>query len=567
MIKIMMGILNVGSGLLLLTLISCWNRNSPSPELINSINLKQGDVFLCGPFETQLGSVKFETSCSEKVKKDFNLALALLHSFEYDEAEKVFAKIIHVESTCAMAYWGVAMCNYHQLWPSQPTPAELGKGYSAISLARDIIPKSPKESAFIEAMAIFYKDWDIKNHATRTQLFEKAMEKVYQSYPEDKEAAIFYSLALDGSADPSDKTYSNQRKAGDILNALYPGEPDHPGIVHYIIHTYDYPGLASLALPAARKYASIAPSSAHAQHMPSHIYTRLGSWDESIESNLNSIASARCYAENAGIRGHWDEELHGMDYLVYAYLQKGDNKSARAQQDSLHAMVEVSPPNFKVAYSFAAIPARYALENKMWKDAAQLRIHPANFPWKNFPWQKAIIHYTRAMGFAHLGQLDSSSVQINEMGRLVDSLVALKDSYKANQVLIRMASAEAWWLFKSGKKIEGLSRMKQASEMEDKTEKSPVTPGEILPARELLGDMLMLMHKYTAALEAYEENLKNHPNRFNGLFGAGLAAEKSNNGEKTKTYYSHLLKIVDSTSARPELEHARLFLSTFIKSI
>lgn len=552
----------------LLILISCQSRQrTVTLAAINLINLKQGEVVLCGPVDKQLGSVGFEISCSENVKKDFNLGLALLHSFEYEEAEKVFAKIIYADPGCAMAYWGVAMCNYHQLWPSPPTPSELEKGLRAITLAQGITYTSPKESAFIDAMAVFYKNWEHKDHHTRNLLFEKEMEKVHLSFPDDIEAAVFYALALDGSADPADKSYINQRKAGDILNALYPTHPDHPGIVHYLIHTYDNPELANLALPAARKYASIAPSSAHAQHMPSHIYTRLGYWDESIASNLNSIASARCYAENAGIKGHWDEELHGMDYLVYAYLQKGDNKRAQDQNDSLQGMLEVFPSNFKVAYSFAAIPARYVLENKMWLEAANLNSYPPHFNWEMFPWQNAILHFARALGNAHLGRLDSAKVEINQLRKMRDSLIAAKDSYKANQVWIQMEISESWWLFNSGKQNEGLSRMKQATEMEEKTEKSPVTPGEVLPARELLGEMLILMNQYPEALAAFEADLKNHPNRFNGLFGAGLAAEKSKQNKKAITYYNQLINIADANSTRPELVHARMFLDKSKKQI
>lgn len=319
---------------LLSLLVSCKGKNTtPATEAINEIKLKRGEVVLCGPTDKQFGTVEFVTSCSPKTKKDFDLAIALLHSFEYDEAEKVFAKIIDDDPGCAMAYWGVAMSNYHQVWPSPPTEAELEKGTKAISIAQSLKQKSKIETDYINAIALFYKDSKTIDHRTRSQSFVKAMEKLYKEYPTDREAAVFYALSLVGSADLSDKSYNNQRKAGAILSALYPNEPNHPGIVHYIIHTYDNPELATLALPAAKKYASIAPSSAHAQHMPSHIFTRLGLWNESIQSNLASTASAKCYAESAGIKGHWDEELHGLDYLVYAYLQKGENDLAKKQLD------------------------------------------------------------------------------------------------------------------------------------------------------------------------------------------------------------------------------------------
>ena len=426
----------------------------PAKEAISEINLKGGEVVLCGPADKQFGTVQFATSCPAATQKDFDLAIALLHSFEYDEAEKVFAKIIDKEPGCAMAYWGVAMSNYHQVWPSPPTPAELEKGAKAIALAQSLPDQSKKETDYINAIAVFYKDWSAISHRTRSLNFEKAMETLHKNYPTDTEAAIFYALALVGAADPADKSYSNQKKAGAILNDLYAAQPNHPGIVHYIIHSYDYPELAALALPAARKYASIAPSSAHAQHMPSHIYTRLGLWDECIQSNLVSTSSAKCYAEGAGIKGHWDEELHGMDYLVYAYLQKGDNKLAKLQLDYLNSIEEVYPISFKDAYAFAAIPARYYLENKMWKEAARMELYPANFPWQKFPWQKGIFHFARLLGAVHTGNMDLAKSELKNLESGYDTLVAQKDTYKANQVMIQIKTGEAWILFGEGKKEE-----------------------------------------------------------------------------------------------------------------
>jgi tetratricopeptide (TPR) repeat protein len=558
--KILRELLRMFFCLFLLTLADCNGNNTPANEAINAVNLKRGEVVLCGPPDKQFGSVEFETSCSEKVKKNFDLALALLHSFEYDEAEKVFAKIIHEEPECAMAYWGVSMSNYHQLW-SPPTPPELEKGARAIALAQSITQKSKRESAYIEAIALYYTGWTKTDHLTRCINFEKAMEKIHTEYPNDKEAAIFYALALDGAANPADKSFSKQRKAGAILTALYTNEPNHPGIIHYIIHSYDYPELAALALPAARKYASIAPSSAHAQHMPSHIFTRLGLWDESINSNLVSTAAAKCYAENTGIKGHWDEELHGLDYLVYSYLQKGENTLAKEQCDYLKTIHEVYPVNFKEAYAFAAIPARYFLENKMWKEAASLKIHPVNFPWEKYPWEKAIVHFTRLLGSVHIGNIDSARTELKTLAIIYDTLTKQKDSYKANQVQIQVKASEAWILFKEGKNNEALELMDVAAGMEDNTQKHPVTPGEVIPARELLGDMLLQMNIPGEALEAYEGDLKEHPNRFNGLYGAGLAAERSNNFEKANSYYSQLINISDPiNSNRPELSTARLFL-------
>jgi tetratricopeptide (TPR) repeat protein len=546
----------------LISAISCKQKNTPpSAEAISELGLKQGRIISCGPAGEQFGSVNFKTSCSAKGNKDFNFALSLLHSFEYDEAEKAFAKIIAYEPECAMAYWGVAMSNYHLLWPSAPSPVELTKGAKAIAIAQSIKQKSPRESDYINAIAVFYKDWDKVDHQTRCLNYSQAMKETYRQNPDDKEAAIFYALSLDAAADPADKTYTNQKKAGEILNALYPNQPDHPGIVHYVIHSYDYPELATLALPAARKYASIAPSSAHAQHMPSHIFTRLGLWDEAITSNLASTSSAKCYAETSGMKAHWDEELHGMDYLVYAYLQKGDNKLAKEQFDYLESINEVFPVNFKDAYAFAAIPSRYMLENKNWREAANLQMHPANFPWKNFPWQKAIVHYTRVLGNVNLGNVEAAKAEFENLRAMHDTLMKQKDLYKANQVQVQVKSSEAWITFKEGRNDEAIALMNTAADLEDKTEKSPVTPGEVIPAKELLADMLLRMNKPAEAFEVYEASLKKHPNRFNGLYGAALAAEKSAKGDKANYYYQQLIKIAGAIkSNRPELEVARLYL-------
>ncbi|MEP6676591.1 MAG: hypothetical protein ABJA78_15625 [Ferruginibacter sp.] len=552
--------------LLLLFIVSAFFYNSckekksgPSQALIDQINLKRGTIISCGPPDKQFGAVDFKITADEATQKDFNLAVELLHSFEYDESEKVFAKIIDATPQCAMAYWGVAMCSFHPLWTA-PTEAELQKGSKAVEIAESITNRSARESAYIDAIATFYKAWNKTDHHTRCIDYEKAMEKLCNNYADDKEAAIFYALALDASADPNDKAYTNQRKAGTLLNALYIAEPNHPGIIHYIIHTYDYPGLAELALPAARRYAQVAPSSAHALHMPSHIFTRLGLWDECIQSNLVSVASAKCYAEQAGIKGHWDEELHGLDYLVYAYLQKGDNKLAKQQVDYLKTISKVDPLNFKVAYAFAAIPSRYVLENKNWKEAATLQVSPAGFPWTKFPWQESIIHFTRLLGDVHEGNMQDATIELTNMQRLHDTLQLQKDMYKSQQVAIQIKAGEAWIRFASGKKSEALDAMKVAADMEDATEKHPVTPGAVLPARELLGDMLMQLQQYSDALQAYEAVLQKCPNRFNSLSGAAMAAEKSGERQKAGFYYKQLAAIAATDSDRPELAVARSFL-------
>lgn len=527
--------------LIVFHVISCKEKKSgPSPELIKGMMLKRGEIISCGPADKQFGDVQFETSCKEK--ELFNLAVKLLHSFEYDEAEKVFAEIIDKEPGAAMAYWGIAMCSFHPLW-TPPTEPELRKGAKASELAQSINSKTKREGLYIDAIASFYKDWDKIDHRSRCLEFEKGMEKIYREYPDDMEAAVFYALSLDASADPADKTFAKQKKAGAILNGLYSGHPNHPGIVHYIIHTYDYPELAQMALPAAKRYAAVAPSSAHALHMPSHIFTRLGLWDECIQSNNASVSSAQCYAGLAGIKGHWDEELHGLDYLVYAHLQKGENDSAQKLLQYVNDIHEVEPVNFKVAYAFASIPSRFVIENKLWKEASMLALR-ANFPWKKFPWQEGIVHFAKGLGFAHSNKIKDAHNELKELNMLYDTLVIQKDSYKANQLQIQMNALAAWIKLKEGNKEDALRLMNEAAGMEDKTEKHPVTPCEVIPARELLADMLMELQQWNKALVAYEQDLVKHPNRLNGIRGAALAAEKSGQHQKADTYRKQLSHVV-----------------------
>ncbi|HQV60512.1 MAG TPA: hypothetical protein PK298_00130 [Chitinophagaceae bacterium] len=537
------------------------NNNQPAKEPTAQLDLKRGPVIACGSPGQEFGSVQFTSSCSAATQKDFNLGIALLHSFEYDEAEKLFAKVIDADPACAMGYWGVAMCNYHQVWPSPPLDEEMQKGANAIAIAQTLKHPSAIVTDYINAIALFYKNWTSSTHKSRGLDYEKAMEAMYQKYRGDKEVAIFYALSLVSVAEATDKTYSNQKKAAGILQNLYPGQPNHPGIVHYIIHSYDTPELAALALPAARKYASIAPSSAHAQHMPSHIFTRLGLWEEAIQSNTAAAASAKCYAEGLGIKGHWDEELHAIDYLIYARLQKGENTLAKQQVDYLGSFTEVYPVNFKVLYAFAASPSRYYLENKLWKDAAVMEFQPG-FPWEKYPWQKAIVHFTRLLGAAHTGNATAARKEQAIMQQLHYSIIAQKDMYKANQVLIQIKTGEAWISYAEGKKEEAVLQMKAAAELEDKTGKSPVTPGEVLPTRQLLADMLLEYNKPADALTAYQADLKNHPNRFNSLYGAALASERSGDAVKARYYYQQLLSIANSKeSDRAEIIQARSFLA------
>jgi Flp pilus assembly protein TadD len=542
----------------LLFLFNCQNKNStPDPDLA-SIDFLRGDLALCGG--TDFGEVEFMLSCNYATRETFNLAISLLHSFEYEEAEKAFVKVIDEDPNCPMAYWGVLNSIYHTIW-FEPSDEVLMKGSKILEIAEKL-PKTEREKDYLDAIGAFYKDWDKVDHKTREKRMELKMEENYLKYPDDKEAAIFYALALKSTADRNDKTYASQRKAGKILESIFPDQPSHPGIAHYIIHNYDNPELAHLALSPARKYAEIAPSSAHALHMPSHIFTRLGLWDESISSNVYSAAAAKCYAMEVEMDGVWANEIHAMDYLVYAYLQKGDNANAIKQQEYLQSIYNINPHNIPaIAYPFAAIPSRIALENKHWQEASDLEIHSSEVNWDLFPWQKSILHYARALGSSRIKDLESAKAEIDTLELLREELLKNKSDYYASQVMIEIKSAQAWLQLSRGNNTEAVALMREASDLESNTEKHGVTPGEVLPARELLGDMLLELNQPKMALEEYELNLIDRPNRFNGIYGAAIASDQLGDRDKTRKYFQMLLDFTEgSNSDRPEVTEALKYL-------
>jgi tetratricopeptide (TPR) repeat protein len=537
-------------------MVVCQTREVIDNKLTSEIDLRRGEITLCG--SPEFGKVEFPIACNETSRDTFNLAMALLHSFEYEEAEKAFVKVIDLDPNCVMGYWGIAMSNFHSLW-MQAGIAYLEKGSKILDVAQKL-QKSEQEQDYLDAIHVFYKDYQSIDREKRKMLFLEKMEDLYKKYPRDKEAAIFYALALNATADPTDKTYRSQKKGGAILETIFEEQPNHPGIAHYIIHTYDYPELASMALATARRYADIAPSSAHAQHMPSHIFTRLGLWDEAIASNLNSTASALCYGQSMDSLGHWDEELHGMDYLVYAYLQRGENDKAIAQLDYLNSFKKVFPINFKVAYSAAAIPARIALENKDWSRAAQITVPSFAMDWSAFPWQKSIIHFTRALGFSRLGNIGAAEKELGELKALHQEILDKGEKYQAGQVEIQARTAEAWLQFAKGKKEDALRLMREASLLESQTAKHPVTPGEVLPASQLLGDLLLELKQPAKALEAFEGDLMQHPNRLNSLYGAAIAARSMGDDKNAAVHFEHIVKMTqNSSSNRKEIAEARAF--------
>ncbi len=542
--------------------ITACKEKAPKPNpALASIDLKRGDLVLC--YGEQFGEVNFSLSCDYSVRETFDLALALLHSFEYSEAEKAFVKVLDADPECAMAYWGVAMSIYHAAW-FPPTEKEMIRA-SKILEAVKTVDKGKKETDYIEAITAFYKDYETLNHKARAKKYEEKMEQMYLEYKGDTEAAIFYTLALYSTRDRVGKEYVNERKAGKILEALFKEQPNHPGIAHYIIHNYDNPVLAKKALATARRYADIAPASSHAQHMPSHIFTRLGIWDESITSNILSAESSRCYTQSTEIDDSYFAELHAIDYLVYAYLQAGDNINAEKQYELVKEMKTFHPAGILAAiYPITSVPSRMALENKDWKRAANLELPEIDLNWKKFPWQEAILHFAKALGSAHINDFKTAENENDILKILKQNLIDQKDVTKAlqiEQVAIQIKTTEAWLNFKKGNKGKGLALMKEAAIMESKTSKHPVTPGDVLPADELYADMLMEAHNYSEALTVYEASLKTHPNRFNGLFGAAVAAKKSGNAEKATLYFKQLLELTkNSNSDRKELKEAKEFV-------
>jgi hypothetical protein len=501
--------------------------------------------------DERLGKVTFPSSCAPAVQPQLERAVALQHSFWFGEAIKAFNAVAQTDPSCGIAHWGAAVAWLGNPLAGPPTPRGLTEGAAAVARARAAGAKTERERDYIAAIEAFYKDHDKVDHKTRALAYEKAMEQLAARYPDDREAAIFYALALNVTLVPADKTYANQLKAAAILEKVFAEQPNHPGIAHYLIHSYDFPPLAHRGLDAARRYAAIAPSAPHALHMPSHIFTRLGYWAESADSNRASAAVSTNH-------GNW---LHAMDYMTYAYLQQAQDGEAKRAVDAVHAL---GLPNYEYigsAFAFAAVPARYALERRRWSEAAALTLHPREFPWKRWPMAEAVNAYARGLGAARSGDAPGARREVDRLSALRDALMGAKQSYWAEQAEIQRQVVLAWATRVEGKHDEALKLMLKAVELEDKTEKHPVTPGPILPARELLGDMLLEMNQPARALQAFEASARIEPNRFHGLAGAARAAELSGDRERAREHYIRLVTIsAKADSDRAELRQARAFL-------
>jgi len=527
------------------------------------------------------GKVEFPISCTPSVQSEFSRGVALLHSFFYEEARRVFASVAERDPKCAMAQWGIAMTWWHPIW-TPPRPDEMSAGKAAIEKAMALNAGTDRERGFITALNVYYNTRESSNAGAigqschgpvgprdRVIAYEKAMHQLRDKYPDEFEVQAFYAFAVlaAGYAMPNDTTLSKQLEAAALLEKLWKQNPNHPGVVHYLIHCYDYPALAQRGLAAAQSYASIAPWVPHALHMPSHIFTRLGMWDESIAANGASAEASRAYAAMRHRDATEAEELHALDYMAYSYLQEARDTEAKKIVD-LAAKVRKTNPEleFSAAYALAAIPTRYAFERNDWASAATLTV--PNLPhWSSFPFMEALIEYGHALGRAHTGDLDGARKAIARMQQLRDATKDPKFDYFKNHLDLQMQAASAWVAASEGKKSEAIEMLRRAADAEDILGKHPVSPGAFVPIREQLGSLLLEGGQSKEAQREFEAALKIYPGRFRGLYGAARAAEQNGDKESASRYYAKLAaQTTKAASSRDELNHVREFLTAEAKA-
>jgi len=509
-----------------------------------------------GTATNKLGTVHFVNSCSQPAQPTFDRAVALLHSFEFSRAVEGFNQTLAADPSCGIAYWGIAMSRWSNPFAvGIRPPSQLQKGLEAVDRGNTVGAKTSRERAYVDAVAKLYRDFDRIAQHERVLAYRDAMAALVEKFPEDPEASIFYALSLSASEEPTDKTYASRLKAGAILEKLFASQPNHPGLAHYIIHSYDVPPLAAKALDAASRYAKIAPDAPHALHMPAHTFTRVGYWQESIDTNIASAAAAR--------RDHaTGEELHASDYQMYAYLQTAQDAAAKRLLDSLPEMMSrfdpaalgsAAPPAAGF-FAYAAIPARWALERGAWADAARLEPHASPLPYAD-----AITYFARALGAARSGDAAGARSAVDMLQQLRDREAKMNEPFWTEQIEIQRRAAAAWLAFAEGRKQEAADEMRQAAEAEDRTEKSAITPGPLAPARELLGDMLLELNEPAQALKEFEATLSKEPNRFRTLNGAARAAKLAGNQTAAAKYYGDLIRVCERADrpGRAELEEAR----------
>jgi len=522
----------------------------------------EDDAARQGAAPEKLGEVNFPVSCSAAAQKEFNRAMALFHSFWFDPAKKSFARVLELDPQCAMAQWGIAIMSMGNpfAWPANPNAMKAAA--AAAAEAQRIGASNERERDYIAALGVFFNDWENIDYRTRVIAFEKAMEGVARRHPQDLEAQILYALVLDATALPTDKSFANQLKAAGILEPLFGKYPNHPGVPHYLIHTYDYAELAHKGLPAARVYAGIAPSVPHALHMPSHIFSRVGLWEEMVEGNRASyrIAMGELSEKTLGIGAY--DALHAMDYMVFGHLQQAQDRAAQQIADEVAAIRKVNVENFVAAYAFASIPSRIALEHRDWAQAAALELSPPDLAWNKFPQAEAILVFARGLAAARTGDINAARRDLQRLQALKDAMTAAKIGYWAGQADFQIKTVNAWIALAEKRNDEALQSMRAAAEAEEASDKHPVTPGNIVPSRELLAEMLMETGQPAQALAEYERSLKRDANRFRSVYGAARAAEAAGNSGAARDYYAKLQSLTaNHDTERPELVRAREFLA------
>jgi predicted Zn-dependent protease len=510
----------------------------------------------------QLGEVHFPVSCNVAAQQEFNRAMAMFHSFWFEPAKQSFAKVLKHDPDCGMAYWGIAIMSMGNPFGWSINPNAVKMGAPAMAEAQRVSANSERERDYIAALAAFFTGEETVNARSRMVAFEKEMAGVVARYPEDEEAQVLYAIILNATAVPTDKTFSNQLKAARMLEPLFKKHPRHPGIAHYLVHTYDYAGLAEKGLPAARVYAGIAPAVPHALHMPSHIFSRLGLWPEMITSNRASYDAAKNELSGhvLGI-GSYDA-LHAMDYLVFGYLQQAQDKAAKLLADEVAAIQKVKVEDFAAAYAFAAIPARYALERGDWQQAAALTLSPRDVAWDKFPQAEAVLVFSRGLGAARSGASAAARKDVKRLQALQEAMTAAKLNYWADQTDAQIKALNAWIALAEKRDEEAVQLMRTAVEAEEASDKAPVTPGNVVPLRGLLGEMLLALNQPAQAFTEFERSLQRDPNRFRVVYGASRAAEAAGNRQAAREHYAKLKTLTaDRDTERPELAQATAFLA------
>ena len=501
-----------------------------------------------------LGTVNFPVSCTPEAQQRFNTAASLLYSFYWERVDAAVTDVLAADPNCAMAYWVKAVASLDNALGSPPTPQKEREGWAAVLMAKQLGAKTQRERDYVGAVEIAFRLHDTVPFTKRAAAYEKALEHLYLRYPADSEAAVLYAFWLQVTADRNDQTYAQQLESAKILEKVYTAQPQHPGAAHFLIHAYDFPAIAAQGLDAARHYASIAPDSPHALHMPSHIFSRVGQWQDSIDTNVRSRAAAK----------QDRDAYHALDYMVYAALQLGRDAQVREWVDFVANAPKPDEGTRQVAYAVAAIPARYALERGKWEDAAQLRLHPtpADFDWKPFPEGEAVNAYARGLGAARNGNADAAKAEIARLIGLRAAMTAQKKDYWVEQANIQVDAVTAWVARAEGRNGDALELMKAAADREDRTEEHIMMPGRVIPVREMLGELLLDLGQPALAVSAFEQALQSDPNRLRSLHGAARSAELSGDREKAARFYAQLLRQAGpQASDREELRHARDFVA------